>query len=412
MGHSIPSVTAVSLLIFSSFVLPPFARAGTKDYLNIISYGSVVYSVDRSTLTATKRDNLYTLTDAEREALARNYDLLITGHWNEKFLPDLIKVNPRLLIFIYRNIGSIDEQSEGEIQTARDNGWILLDELGNDVYRLRNPVMKLVDIGNPDYREWLADLINNRTENIHVSGVFGDTTAVRIAGMSADPINPRTGKVYTDQEYSADMLALVKRVREKTGKLYIANGNGMLCGSHWAGFYQHRAIAEPVVDEVDGVLLEGFIRFSGDDYWRSVDDWNKDLEYLDLLNKKGKITLAWTLTGGNMPPGATMDQVAMYGFATYLLGKSGDRAYFTARGYDDEFLNVCKINVGIPLTNYRTINGGPVHERVFSKSLVMVNPSDNSFTITLEENYLTLDGQTVSEIDLPAHTGIILLKLG
>jgi hypothetical protein len=270
--------------------------------------------------------------------------------------------------------------------------------------------MKIADIGNPEYVDWLANRIKSETDDPHVAGTFADVTQAWVHRVNSRPINPRTGQPYTNAEWSRDMAALVRTVRRVTGKPYIANGCGMLCGSCGVGYYANRELADPVIAEVDGVLPEGFIRWSNT-YWRSVDDWKKDLEFLDMLNRMGKITVAWTLAKGTLPTGATKDQVAMYGYATYLMAKSGGQAYFTARSYDDNFLTVTKIDLGYPIEEYQSLNGGPVHKREFSKALVLLNPSDNSFPITFENSYLTLDGLKVSEIDLAAHTGIILLKI-
>ena len=405
----------VPLLIINSFILPTLAvYAYTKETVNISAYGTIVHSVESRTLHATQITNLFPLTSEERKNLTRDYDLLITGNWNEQFFPELLEVNPNLKIFVRRNVPFIWDSGGGEIVTARNNGWILKDVNGNEVH-FPEPYsqLKLADIGNETCREWISDIVKSWTDNANVEGLFGDTTAACVGpefyNVNADPIDPRIGEVYDTHKWASDMLILVKQIREKTGKSYIANGAGMLCGSWPSGFWESREFAEPIVDEVDGVLLEGFIRWSGEP-WRSVDLWKKDIEYLNLLHEKGKITLAWTDTRGNLPPGSTQEQIAMFGFATYLLGKSGDNSYFYARGYDEEFYNTTKIDLGYPFEEYHSLDGGPVHVRKFSKSLVLLNPSDNRFTISLEGSYKTLDGQIISEIELFAHTGIILIK--
>jgi hypothetical protein len=244
-----------------------------------------------------------------------------------------------------------------------------------------------------------------------VDGIMGDVTACRITMVNADPINPRTGEIYTDQDYSADMLALVKRVREKTGKLYLANGVGMLQGSWKVGFWYNRELAEPIVNEVDGVLIEGLIRYKDSYNWRNEEDWKKDLEFLDFLNKKGKLTIAWTIVSGDIPEGATEDQIAMFGFVTHLLVLSDDNDYYTARGYEEQFYDVVKIEIGNPLEDFHTLDGTSVVVREFSKSLILLNPSENTYNIPIVGSYKTLDGLIISEIVLISHTGIILLKI-
>jgi hypothetical protein len=53
--------------------------------------------------------------------------------------------------------------------------------------------------------------------------------------------------------------------------------------------------------------------------------------------------------------------------------------------------------------------GNNIYKRKFNKGLVLVNPSNISYTqIDLDKTYKTLDGQTVDYIDIPSHSGIIL----
>ena len=376
---------------------------------NVVEGPTYISLANSSGISAHKIDNLFELTDSERAFIAKTYDLLITGDWNNVFFPELHAVNPDLAIYLYRSISNINEGYESEIKVARANGWILLDADGNEVYRPGNPNLKFIDIGNPAYREWVSNILVEWTANKHVTGIFGDNTAVTWKGhTSAPPINPRTKLVYSDEDYAADMAALVRRVKEKTGKLYIGNGKGMVCGSHYAGYYMNKQLSDMIINEVDGVLLEGFIRFYDTVDWRSADEWLEDLSFLDMLNRRGITTLSWAITYGQLPPGSTREDIATYGYTTYLLAKR-EGAYFIPRGYENAFLSVMNIDVGEPVTSYRSIDGGLIYERLFSKSLVLVNPSYEAYTYNLNGDYTTLEGEVVSKIELPPHTGVILI---
>jgi hypothetical protein len=314
-------------------------------------------------------------------------------------------------IFGYRNVAYIPTSS-ADIDYVRANGWILKDSSGNEVYSPSSG-NRLLDLGNASCREWVANRIRySVTELASLDGVFADNTCARLNPyyISAWPINPRTGNPYTDQEWRDDTLALVQKVKEKVGKLYIANGAGLHCGSGTvSGFWANQQLAEPLLNAVDGVLLEGFIRWENEP-WRSTANWKKDVDFLKLVNEKGKIAIAWTICSGTLPSGATQYQVAMYGYATYLLAASGDKSYFRAKGYDEGFYNATRISVGFPLEEYHVRGDAPVYEREFSKALVLVNPTDNSFTLSLNRNYETIEGQPVSSVVLPAKSGLILIK--
>jgi len=359
------------------------------------------------TLHAHKVDILLSLSETELRDIIENYDLLITG--SQKECANLSDLNPELKIFIYHSISTIREDSE-YIKTARANGWILKDSSGNEVYYtfISGIKMYYIDVGNPEFRMWWAEVVNERIKDTHISGVFGDVTRSNFVQPSSTPIDPRTGKAYSNQQYAMDMALLVKKIKETTGKIYISNGYGLLCGSHSSGYYQNKKYADLILAEVDGICLEGFIRFRDDEYWRPAEDWEKDLKFLDFLNKKGKMTLAWTLTTGSLPKEATQDKIALYGYATYLLARRGGNAYFTARDYEDEFLRISKIELGHPVDEYHIRNDVPVFERTFDKALVLVNPNDVPYVISLDGTYKTLDNMPISKISLEPHTGLIL----
>jgi hypothetical protein len=378
----------------------------------ISSYGMIVEPAGHKTLLAIKIDNLSPLTDEQLKNLAK-YDLLITygTSYNKAAIQKLRTYNPAMKIFGYRNVAFIDNRS-ADITLARANGWVLKDTAGNEVYEKNYPFLKLVDVGNASYREWVAERIHYlMTELVSLDGVFGDNTHSLINQniFSARPINPRTGALYTDQEWRDDTLALVKKVKEKFDKLYIANGAGLFCGAGSTGFWQNQGLAEVLLSAVDGVLLEGFIRWENEP-WRSTTNWKKDVDFLKFVNEKGKIAIAWTICSGTLPSGATQNQIAMYGYATYLLAASGDKSYFRAKGYDDEFYNIARISVGFPLEEYHVRGDAPVYEREFSKALILVNPTDNSFTLSLNGNYESIEGQPVSSVILPAKSGLFLIK--
>jgi alpha-glucosidase (family GH31 glycosyl hydrolase) len=76
-------------------------------------------------------------------------------------------------------------------EVARSNGWILKDVKGNEVTRTGNEVMKIADIGNPEYVSWLANRIKSETDDPNVAGTFADVTQVRVHRVNSWPINPR-----------------------------------------------------------------------------------------------------------------------------------------------------------------------------------------------------------------------------
>jgi len=397
-------------LTINSLIMPIL---GSQRSQSISSYGTIRESTGHVTLLAIKVDNLSPLTDGQLRNLAK-YDLLITyaASYNKAQIEKLRLYNPLMKIFGYRNVAFVDEHSTQDIELARANGWVLRDNAGNEVYEKNYPSLKLVDVGNADYREWVAERIRYlMTELVSIDGVFGDGTSalIDLYTVSARPINPATGALYEDQDWRDGTIALVRRVKEVTRMEYLANGGGMMSGSGTTGFWRNQQLAEALIEVVDGVFLEGFIRWETEN-WRSASAWKQDVEFLDYLNKRSKTAIAWTQSTSTPPPGATQYQVAMYGYASYLLAASGDKSYFRAKHYDEEFYNVTRIDVGHPLEEYHIRDDNPVYEREFSKSLILLNPTDNNYTLNLRGNYETIEGKLILGLELPAKNGIILIK--
>jgi hypothetical protein len=64
--------------------------------------------------------------------------------------------------------------------------------------------------------------------------------------------------------------------------------------------------------------------------------------------------------------------------------------------------------IGTPTNDYYIISGTRVYSRDFTKAKVLVNPTDQPYSLTLTKDYTTLDGQIVSSINVEPHTGVIL----
>jgi len=374
-------------------------------------------------LHKTKQDSLRNWAESDRAWYAENFDMLTTSHWSIKntetgewlnYLPEMHAVNPDLKVLLYWNVPNIDENSK-DYDMLLANEWVLKGKNGDVVTRKGDwPSLKGTDIGNEEYRKWLANKIAGYTSSKHIYGIMADNTATSArARYDPIPINPRTGREYTDEDYTNDMVELIKEVKRVTGKVYVGNGYGTVCGGcPWSGYQKHKDNAEKIINAVDGVLLEGFIRWSGDSEWkRSVEEWIQDIDYVDYLMDRSKIVGVWTLTSGERPPTHSQYDIAMYGFTSYLLVAEGGnkKTYFTARGYDKTFRSLIgDLEVGQPLESYHIRSDVPIYEREFSKVLVLVNPNDKFYTVSLGKKYVTLDGKEVSSITLNDHSGAIL----
>jgi len=101
-----------------------------------------------------------------------------------------------------------------------------------------------------------------------------------------------------------------------------------------------------------------------------------------------------------------------------LVGKKNDKAFFCNEGVDGNvysnfvtdyttFKDIYTAPIGSPTgTRYKQDN---LWQRNYTDGKVLVNPTYNSYTASLDKKYKKLDGAVVTSVTLKGHEGIILL---
>jgi hypothetical protein len=310
----------------------------------------------------------------------------------------------------------------------------LKNSTGDLVYSTTFPTDYFVDIGNPEYQDWVAEWISNITSVTGgFDGVFADVSLATSAGenyydASSKPINPRTGKEFTDEEVVNYFIQLMNRVKNKIGsKVYIPNG-----------IFQGERFFDPILHDgymkilnetkIDGFMSEALFNVAWytrtEPYvwewnWYSEDKWKMSLDFVvwiqDNFLTSNKLYLPYGLCGSyGFTIELNSEQVAKFVFASLLLGiKKSQNYLFLAGGctLEDYSQKLYNIDLGYPLEDYYRIEGTHVYTRDFSKVKALVNPTNSIYTVPLGKNYKTLEGQIVSSITMNNHTGEILLKI-
>jgi hypothetical protein len=360
-----------------------------------------------------RKDNIGSLSNTQLREIAETTDLVVTMPYssNVNAMNYLRTINPDIRILAYENVWAVDDRTS-DINIARSNGWILKDRFGNEIYARNWQYNKICDVGNQGYRNWLADRIKSHMDNFGFDGIMADNTRAIIDstyGVSADPINPRTGSVFTSTQWRDAMVGNVQTIRGRMGsKIYIGNGLGALTGSLPNGFWANEALVAPLIDAVNGMMMEGFIRWENEG-WRTESNWVKDVDFLEYMSQRGKMSVALVNAYGNLA--APLDQITMYGLCSYLLGQSGSGAYFSVSGSAIlEMGNVLEANVGTPTELYHKRSGTSVYEREYTDALILVNPTSSNSFVNLGGTYRIFEGGLVTSITVSAHTGVILLE--
>jgi hypothetical protein len=277
-----------------------------------------------------------------------------------------------------------------------------------------------IDFGNPSCQVWVANWIKHYLDEYGFDGVFADNSLAATAenwfwDVRARPINPRTGTYWTDSEIIAAELAYHTCVKQAIGSRLL------ICNGIWGGetFYEHQNTYAYVVasSPFDGYMSEG-IWYRYDGRWLSEEQWEKSLDFLIWTQGTGRIFTPVCSIGEAdriLPMDRSIDtvrQMYTYALASTLLGIETNRNYLGSSGSEAFFRQIAKplhIDVGEPTSSYYVIDGTRVYARDFTEVKVLVNPSDEAYSVIFDKGYETLSGQVVSSVRMESHSGLVLI---
>jgi hypothetical protein len=338
-------------------------------------------------------------------------------------------LNPGYKALVYRSIKDIYDYWTDEWNYANQSGWLLKDASGNYLVSINYGHNYLVDITNPDYQKWVAQIIKSWIENYSFDGVFADNSLFSDAGewlwdSNARPINPRTNTYFSDEEVRQGLIQIHKEIRNAIGnKLLICNGI-----YHGSRFYERQSSYMEILNNspLDGIMSEGCWYDGVNHIWKTEDQWLDSLRFLRWFQDSDRYFVAAGYSVGQLPQDCTSLRMAMYAYASTLLGITRGKTYlFCGFDYDgwskDGLINhpdvmslmqgLNNLTIGVPLEEYHIVTGTHVYERDFSNAKVLVNPTNTSYTVSLSQSYKTLDGSTVSgSLTVGTYTGFFLLK--
>jgi hypothetical protein len=273
-----------------------------------------------------------------------------------------------------------------------------------------------LDIGSPGYVQLWADVALDNAGRYGWDGVFADNVLWDFGdNWSAVPVNPRTGRGYTQPEYRADMLAAVKRLRERFDAAH-----KVLIGNHagWEFFEKDPLVAKQVLAQ-HGVAVEDFAYTFGGAPHREA-EWMRQLRYMEFANQHGVVTYAH---GGK---DAFMDPARReFVLASYLLTRRGRsvvgdlnalRTWWAALETD---LGAAEgaFHCLDPRAGFRRSTPcpapGQLVARDFTRATVVVNPGDSPVAMPIGgARRRFLDGGSVPDpVVLAPHTGRVLLHV-
>ena len=344
----------------------------------------------------------------ERIQHMAKFEVLITSF---RIGPDVARIktlNANIVILGYKDIMGIQPTDPDYPEVDAHDDWFLHDLNGNRLVH-KSYGWEALDVGKAGWREHYANYVKEIFAEYSFDGVFADDVWDFFIYKYKWTVPPSDIAAEIGERWHNDMLEMVRFVKESIGeKLLIVNTSN-------DGDY---------VDACDGKMEEGFVHPS----WYAFDEFHDDYIDRESINsvenicQRGKYVLAhsgFEELGSNKTFVESHPEIVhkmlMYCFSSYLLAINGSKASFGfgniwnldgSRGYYLEF-DLAK-QLGGPISGYYPFNS--VYARDFENGKVLVNPTTSSYNVLLDQDYKTLDGQTVSSVTLDDHTGVILLK--
>ena len=423
-------LSLIFCLLMLSSIITLTTQASSSQMVQLASHGSIVYTQEQIFDLQIKRQFFTGYLGLSPAEYAQISDMWV-GHYNRLWeVPQIHSIRPDQICLLYRNIREIwlpthAEYLESEYNLFVDNGWLLKNAGGNYVV-LAGGYSHMIDVGNADYQVWLANWMLNYLDEYGADGVYLDNCLPHWElsyGADSIPINPRTGSAWESQEYTEALKELVATIKEQIGSK-IVFGNVLYSGKKfWRDSY-HRFLVDFILNsKIDGVLDEGWISRHSLADWYPEDDWLKGVDEAvwindNFLSKGNKQFMTISENAGMhypidvtaLPPGVTKEQYVTYCYASQLLAATYDGNYINFGQYmrEDFPQSLFQIKLGNPIGSYYVITDTHLYVRDFSKGKVIVNPTSNEFIANLGDNYITLEGSTVTSIAVPGHTALIL----
>lgn len=322
--------------------------------------------------------------DSLLPALAKNFDVFILTHKDERQRDVLKSLGVKSPIFVYlqlveiRDPGSCTKDPQGN-QVAYQIGdfceisqqhpdWFLLDQNGNRIVKGNSFYM---DPGNPEYQAFWLQRARALREQFHWDGIFIDNLEASLEKLSDRGITP--AKYPDDSSYQSAiegfLIYLQKNYFEPNGLPVLANIISVKDWNVWLRYLQY----------LHGAMIEAFAVDWSNGY-SSVTDWESELDAIDQALLQGKtLILVSQAEQPNTDPNRQQ-----FALASYLLvaNENVSFRYVDTNNYQEMSLyQNYVLNLDKPLgPRYRQ---GLAWRRDFANGSVSVNPWTHSAEIKL-----------------------------
>jgi len=343
----------------------------------------------------------------------RSFDVIVgLPRTYDVYAADMRAANPDLKLIAYMN-GAYAQSGQG---TDFPDAWYARDQAGAKVVSAEWGNF-FMNVGHPGWVDRVSQECAARTATAGWSGCYLDMLGMGTltAGyVSAPPVNPATGMVWTKPELATANSRLAAQVQGANPNRYVV-ANGLGSGNQYFG--PTWGPTSKLLDGVPGGNAQGFIRGANApiDAFPSVKGWKMDVDMLVDAAARGRSVFTMTRIWGIPATQEQKDAVHRFTLASFLLGTDGNQYLFWSddgdQGADPQRHRYEDIFVGAPLAPYSALTSG-AYLRRFEAATVVVNPTTQPVTVDLGSDMTSLAGVRRRIVSLPARTGDVFTPGG
>lgn len=345
-------------------------------------------------------------------AIARQHDLVVATQLAFRdHVAAMRRANPDLTILAYAN-GTLIKASKvrglPESAFAHDqNGRRITSRIWGTV--LMAPTSRA-------WRRWINNECRRRSAEGGYDGCMVDSMGLGIFAANQQftgrPVNPATGRVYTEAAYRGAQAGLARSLREASpGLVHVFN-----CVENDWRYWRDEVRSRPLALAQPAVLMEDFLRgassavtaFPDAEKWLRNVQVVRDLEANDVTGLYA--TKLWV--SHSWAQAARWQALAM---ATFLMGANGNSYFAFTRSRDSAGATGENApyrmprRIGLPRgAMVKRANGA--YTRRFSNGMSVVNPTGARVRVDLPTRMVRLNGVTVTSLVLGPRSGEVLVE--
>jgi putative glycosyl hydrolase-like family 15 (GHL15) protein len=355
--------------------------------------------------------NAMRYTHAEAMSMARRFNLIgAIPVAFQQYVADMKAANPNLTILSYANATFLAPSMTAGIPKS---------EFAKDVHgnQIRSTTFHTI-LMNPASPKWRRRTVKTCQSLAKLGGYDGCIVDLLTMGVFAKhfvtalPVNPHTGKVYTELQWRRVLVKLAHQyVRRDSRQIIVGNSVGNVFR-----YFLDPVSSQPLVNSLPGAQMEDFLRgaTTGLNRFPNVKQWLENVHVISSIEDSGRTGLFSTKLWGKTHH-AQVAAWQAYSMASFLMAANG-HSYFA---FTDQRSKIGAMETDLPFRMPKKTLGKPkggmkhvgsVYIRRFRHGLAVVNPTRSSHKVTLGRKYTDLQGKRVSHLVLHAHSGNVFVK--